>query len=587
MNEPRTAAVLEAMAREAATLDADRRVAFDDDAARVPDGPPEARVAAMSALLREHLGADRGLDVARLRVAVAGAEATGGGDGEPLLFIAGRFTGLFARAFGSDDRRAMPDDIGALVGRTWELAGVVADARRRLLSAAGADETAVLLAGGARFLLLVGDSPEVRERVLAERAALERDFLIRFEGDVVPVVSLVSASTSALHGAELLASGLADAERAQARTPFAGALAGDDAFGPFGEMTDDASFETEFARTRALGERLRGTRFAIGRPAEGVALAPHPDIDSMAEAATAAGDDESLVAVWPGTREGLRQLLELSARVGGRLVVEPAPLLPVWSASEEKGPLAAVFARVDGLDAFAAGGAAEFADVVSVRRRVDELLRVGAAGLAQGRSISILFGGGDDLLACGPLRAVLLFIQRLEERLRETFGAGEPTLSSGVAVASRFARRGTDVARIARQARDACSAAIATGPGRTSALGAVCSTREVGRLVALGDDLVRLAHDQPGVTKALLETAVRVGEGGEPMPLSMHERLRARVHELSARLGLHARNIDGGSDEIVSDGLKTLVREFPAMFGSGVARVPLAYAVLLSEEVEA
>ncbi|MFG0318011.1 MAG: hypothetical protein ACF8XB_12105, partial [Planctomycetota bacterium JB042] len=266
------------------------------------------------------------------------------------------------------------------------------------------------------------------------------------------------------------------------------------------------------------------------------------------------------------------------------------PLLPVWSEPDDEGPLAAVFARIDDLDGAAARGGGGFADGLALRRAVDELLRVGAAGLAQGRSISVLFGGDDDLLACGPLRAVFRFVQRLVERLRETVGEEGPSLSAGIAAASPFARRGTDVARLARNARAEWGAAAAAGAGRTSALGAVFETGEVGRLLELGDDLVRLAREAPGPTRALLETALRVGDGGEAMPLSTHERLRARVHELASRLGVDARALRGaagGGAASTSEGLKTLVREFPAMFGSGVARVPLAYAVLLSEEIDA
>ncbi|MFG0319822.1 MAG: hypothetical protein ACF8XB_21300, partial [Planctomycetota bacterium JB042] len=327
MNGRRTAAVLEAVRREAAALDDAARRALETDLARVDGGPPAAVASAAVALLAGALGSSTEAAGARLRVAAAAAEATAADPSEPLLFVSGRFAGLFAHAFGTDDRRATPGDVGALAGRTWELAADVAAARRRLLAAAEADEAAVLFAGGARFLLLVGDAPEVRERLLVERAGLERSFLAAAHGEVVPIVSFVSTSASALNDAAMLAAGLEDADRAQARTPFLGALEGDDAFGPFGEMADDASFVAEAERTREIGGRLRGARFALGATTR-ARLDPCVDADALARAADALGDDDGApVAIWSGTREGLRHLFDAGA-ADGRWVLEPAPLLP-------------------------------------------------------------------------------------------------------------------------------------------------------------------------------------------------------------------------------------------------------------------
>jgi hypothetical protein len=265
--------------------------------------------------------------------------------------------------------------------------------------------------------------------------------------------------------------------------------------------------------------------------------------------------------------------------------LEPSPVLPVQSENLDRGPLVAVHLRVD---AFARTRSEEprWIDALTVERRVDELVRAGAAACAQGRSVTIVHGARDQVIACGPLRAALQFLLRMKERMRLTLGE-DAILTAGVSVAYR-GRNEPDVARLIRDAKARLAEADGAGGGRIVLLGAIVPTHEMDVVFTLGDELAELAGAAPGPVFALLEAALRIGTGGEDLPLSAVERLRGAIHEVAGRLGIHAQDlrVRSESDAAPLRALKTLLANI-GMFDTGVARAPLSYAVLLSEAREA
>ncbi|MFH0946526.1 MAG: hypothetical protein V2A76_15125 [Planctomycetota bacterium] len=228
-------------------------------------------------------------------------------------------------------------------------------------------------------------------------------------------------------------------------------------------------------------------------------------------------------------------------------------------------------------------------DAVAGDRRVDELIRTGAAELADDGSVTILTGSGPLVVAVGPLKQIIVFIDRLNERLNSLSLSRPRVLDGGVAVrsASQNGPGGAgDLGRLVRQARGLLREIAAVGPGCCRLFGAEVRTADLSGLQLLGDRLAELAAVEPSGVLALLETSIRIGSDGDAIPLSEVSRLRARVHQLAARLGVNARFLDRESagDAGPLAGLAVLIRNFDRLFDSGAARVPLAYAVALSKD---
>ena len=225
-------------------------------------------------------------------------------------------------------------------------------------------------------------------------------------------------------------------------------------------------------------------------------------------------------------------------------------------------------------------------DFVARERQVDDLTRAGVAVLAAELSLTMLTGAGPLVVALGPLQQIILFVDHLNERLHNLPCTLKCALDGGVAVRSAWSRAGFDQAgELVRQAGRLLREVAAAGTGRCRLFGAEVETAELAGLQRMGDGLAELAATEPSKVLALLETSVRIGSDGDAIPLSEVSRLRARVHQLSARLGVNARYLgreDPGETGPLA-GLAVLIRDFDRMFDSGAARVPLAYAVALSE----
>lgn len=582
------------------------RPAIREELERIPDGPSAAFLAALSEVVLLQLAdcpvdtPDLGplvswADVTRLDAAVCGALAQAGGDADGVLLLEGQWTGLDALLFGSAENRLSPGDLPALAGRAFRIVGYQGGVARRLYESVDADRLSLVESGLGRFLLLLPDTPDARARLLDERAAIERELLARFEGESSLDLALTPARIADLGAGSDLRGRLATSLDQRTAVPFCDALAAENALGPFGDRLLDADqLDAEAVPDRALGGQLHGGRFALEEERWPPRMQPIHDADELARKVGEAGGGEIRVE-WPGNRDGLRVALEVSARCGGRIRLEPSPILPVQSdlAHREGGEsIAAVRCEVRRHSAGGPNGA-PFLVGMACSRAQDDLTRLAAAGLAQGRSVTILAGGGNHVLAVGPVRAIALFVDRLAGRVRELLPEDRFGLDATIA-ASGVARHEAAVADLSRLVRDALvperSAPTARPDqaerGITTLFGARVATDRLAELIHMGDDLVELAETEPGTVAALLKAALRVGTGGEGIPLSEVARLRARIHELVARLGVSAvpsGTAPAGDPDRSTRALRGLIDNFGRMFDSGAARIPLSYAVLLSQ----
>jgi len=609
--------------------------AMADELERIPDGPPECVVAALMQVLDVQLGGQPGEgsrprvltgwhDLARQNAALADLLVrTGAGrpNDRPLLFVRGELVGLDQQIFGTSEQRFVPADKPALIGRAYRTGALGGAVLRRLLAACDSPELAQLTLGHGRFLLLVPNLPEVLQRLNEARDRIEEDLLRLYQGELCPCVSWTDGALSELKDAAQLRQRLDAGHRRRGGTPFLGALASKgpeeptEPFGPYGtDMQDDQDLRAHDEAHRKLGTLLKTARFGI--ELESWPVHSEPLSDEAALTAALAGRPDGPVRVeWPGTRDGLRSALQVSAGNGGRILLAPSSSLPVQCEIDPRRPVAAAHVRIRLLPADEPAferAARGLSNWLHRARLVTELTRSGAAGLAQGRSITIISGSGSRVVAVGPMKAMLSFIGRLQSRLDQLLGAGQAALDAGFAVRSGQTRRAgragepaIDFALLVRQARDILTeqGAARQGPGLCWLFGAEIETTELYRLQQLGDGLARLTAREPSRMRAVLEAAVRIGRGGDLIPLSEMARLRAKIHQLAARLGVNARTIeryeskdakDEGDSEHSGDSgdsgdtgetraLKELILNFDRMFDSGAARVPLAYAVALSE----
>lgn len=204
----------------------------------------------------------------------------------------------------------------------------------------------------------------------------------------------------------------------------------------------------------------------------------------------------------------------------------------------------------------------------------EALLRGAAIELARANGLCAV-ASGDDLCLAGAFTALARVVGDIAMR-----GGGAPR-GVALAIGMAAARPDDDPARLAAASRAAIDAAIAAGPGRSQLLGAMVATRRVPALLALGEQLVDLAVAEPNALRALLAASAEIV--ALDTPLAVMDRLRGGVHALAARLGVGAGACRDESLDGALRGLAVLIREFPGMFDSGAARLPLAYAVLRSQ----
>ncbi|MBI4879521.1 MAG: hypothetical protein HY812_07675 [Planctomycetes bacterium] len=504
------------------------------DLKRVQDGPEHALISAFLSVLGERLSAarladDSGaslFDVVRLNAACAEALSRAGAAQEPFFFVRGRLEGAADHLLRLEADGSLAAGAARLLGRAARLAALESAIIIRLLGATGASPAAVLASGGGTFQLLVagGDEPPAPESALQDAGAL----LARLDGT----------------------------GRQRAATPFLEVLGDAAPLGPFGAgMASAAEVRAAAEGDFLLGRALGSARFAVLREGWPPEVAP-----------LAGADERSCVA-------------------GGRFLFEPASVPLVLGGEEEPVAPAVACCRVrHALLAGAPQGGQTLLSTLAAARSLADFLRLDAARLGRELGLTLLRAAENEVIALGSLQSVLSFAARLADQAGALPGRDSAVLDAGVAAAVPGVRPAWPL--LAREAQRALARAAtgASAEGRSVLFGAELPTADLGGLIALGNELLDLARAQPGPLSGLFRAALRVGPGNGETPLAAIERVQGRIHEIAAQLGVNARALRGaerGDERLLA--LKSLLRGFPRLFESGAARVPLAYAVLMSQ----
>lgn len=534
------------------------------DLKRVQDGPEHALISAFLSVLGERLSAarladDSGaslFDVVRLNAACAEALSRAGAAQEPFFFVRGRLEGAADHLLRLEADGSLAAGAARLLGRAARLAALESAIIIRLLGATGASPAAVLASGGGTFQLLVAGGDEPLARLRQERTQLERDLLGAFQGEVSLVLALAPAPESALQDAGALLARLDGTGRQRAATPFLEVLGDAAPLGPFGAgMASAAEVRAAAEGDFLLGRALGSARFAVLREGWPPEVAP-----------LAGADERSCVA-------------------GGRFLFEPASVPLVLGGEEEPVAPAVACCRVrHALLAGAPQGGQTLLSTLAAARSLADFLRLDAARLGRELGLTLLRAAENEVIALGSLQSVLSFAARLADQAGALPGRDSAVLDAGVAAAVPGVRPAWPL--LAREAQRALARAAtgASAEGRSVLFGAELPTADLGGLIALGNELLDLARAQPGPLSGLFRAALRVGPGNGETPLAAIERVQGRIHEIAAQLGVNARALRGaerGDERLLA--LKSLLRGFPRLFESGAARVPLAYAVLMSQ----
>ncbi len=195
-------------------------------------------------------------------------------------------------------------------------------------------------------------------------------------------------------------------------------------------------------------------------------------------------------------------------------------------------------------------------------------------------SIELVPWCGDLLLARGEIGELSRFLHRMAQRCRRLAGAASgPGADVAAGVAPCVAGKETAAWRSALGALE--RATDDPRRGRAIVLGASVATRALDRHVAMGEALAHAAEEHPGAIAALAAAVARI-EDEVGLPVSAIDRLKARIHEIAAMLGVDDRVTDGGRSDAGLDALRALVRDLPRRFENGEARFALDYALLVT-----
>lgn len=476
----------------------------------------------------------------------------------PWLLVEGRAEGAEALLF-PEAPHSIEGEEDVIFSRGFRLAGETARLRFDLLEALGASDlraVAGVVGGGRRFLFLAPNDPERLGALDRAIAVTETRWLDRYGGALVPLVCWTAFGRRDLSDAASVRADLARAREEEARRPFRRAFAAGAQMGPREGLFPLAEEQRRLGEERRHGAAIRRARFAVLDRAWG--LRPLDDLASLDRR------PEGAVVFHGGAREAALQIVERAGGLGA--APELAPIVPVRPVRTRRS-LAAVCVGVD--DRAPLEGV-PLVEALARRAVVDELLRQQAAGLAQGRRLLLPFSGGRGAIAMGAVRDLFHFVRRLQDLV----AAADPgsALSVGVAVADPRPDRPAPVARLGRAARRERDRARAGGGGRLRAFGVDVPIEELAGALELAESILPLYRRSPAPVWALLEAALRLGEGGPDLTLASVERIVARAHEIVAKA------------RVPNDVRRRLLSGAGALLRGGAARLPLAYAVRVAQE---